>query len=353
MNTIQIGSVKVGERQPPFIIAEMSGNHRQSLKSALAIVDAVAQSGAHAIKLQTYTADTITLDASTSDFMIDNPESLWHGRRLYDLYAEAHTPWDWHAPIMKHARSLGLEVFSSPFDHTAVDFLEALNVPAYKIASFELTHLPLIRKVAKTGKPIIMSTGLATEADIELAVKTAREAGAHEIILLKCTSAYPAQPQDAHLMTLQDMKKFGTVVGLSDHTLGVGVSVAAVVLGACVIEKHVTLSRAEGGVDAAFSLEPIELKQLVDETHAAWAACGTVQYGGTDAEQASKRYRQSIYVAQDVCAGDQVTEENIRIVRPGFGVLPRYWDKVLGQYFKVDRVKGSPLSFEDISPQKA
>ncbi|MCS6946062.1 MAG: pseudaminic acid synthase, partial [Steroidobacteraceae bacterium] len=280
MATVWIGSHAVGPAHRPFIIAEMSANHNGSLERALAIVDAVADAGAQAVKLQTYTADTMTLDIAAREFVIDEPTSLWAGRTLYDLYREAHTPWAWHAPIFERARARGLVAFSTPFDSSAVDFLESLDVPCYKIASFENVDLPLIRKVAATGKPLIISTGLATLAEIAEAVAAAREAGCRDLVLLKCTSAYPASPADSNLRTIPHLRAaFGCEVGLSDHTLGIGAALGAIALGAAVIEKHVTLCRADGGVDSAFSLEPHELRLLVEESERARLALGEVRYG--------------------------------------------------------------------------
>ncbi len=350
MVAIGIDGRKIGQGQPPYIIAEMSGNHNHSLERALAMVEAAAAAGAHALKLQTYTADTITMQADTEDFRITDPNSLWAGRELYSLYEEAHTPWAWHAPIMQRCRELGLACFSSPFDETAVDFLESLHVPAYKIASFECTHLPLIRKVARTGKPVIISTGMATVEEIEQAVQTATEAGCRQLILLKCTSQYPANAADANLATIPDMqRRFPDVqVGLSDHTLGVGVAVASVMLGATVIEKHFTLCRADGGVDSAFSLEPQELKMLVDDTERAWRALGEVRYGGTENEQKSKQFRQSIWPAADLAVGTVLSVENLRICRPGFSLSPRDWETLLGKRLKQPVHKGQRLRWDMI-----
>lgn len=345
----RIAQRPIGPEHPPFLIAEMSGNHNQSLERALAIVESAARNGAHAIKLQTYTADTMTLDVETEGFVIDDPQSLWAGRKLYELYQEAHTPWEWHAPIFRRARELGLIAFSTPFDETAVDFLESLDVPAYKIASFENVDLPLIRKVAATGKPMILSTGMATVAELDEAVRTAREAGCRDLVLLKCTSTYPATPENTNLRAIPHLRElFGCEVGLSDHTLGVGVAVAAVALGASVIEKHFTLARADGGVDAAFSMEPNEFAQLRAETKRAWQALGSVRYGPTDAEQASLVFRRSIYVCQDIPEGGVLTRDNIRIVRPGFGLPPKLYDRVLGMRVKRRLTRGAPLDWEDI-----
>lgn len=339
----------IGRDHPPFVIAEMSGNHNQSLERALAIVEAAARAGAHALKIQTYTPDTMTLNVAEGEFLITDPFSPWHGKTLYQLYEEAHTPWAWHQPIFERARALGLIVFSTPFDETAVDFLETLEVPAYKIASFENADLPLIRKAASTGKPMIISTGMATLAELDLTVRAAREAGCRDLILLKCTSTYPASPEDSHLMTLPHMRSlFDCEVGLSDHTLGVGVAVAAVALGATVIEKHFTLDRAEGGVDAAFSMEPAEMAQLVQETQRAWLAMGSVHYGPTKAERASIIFRRSVYVSQDIPAGGVLSRDNIRIIRPGLGLPPAEYESVLGKRVNRNLRRGEPLRREDI-----
>jgi pseudaminic acid synthase len=343
---ILIGDRPIGCGAPPFLIAEMSGNHNQSLDRAFEIVDAAAAAGAHALKLQTYTADTITLDIHTNEFLIADEGSLWKGNSLHDLYRKAHTPWDWHGPIMQRAKQLGLLCFSSPFDETAVDFLESLNVPAYKIASFENNHLPLIRKVAATGKPIIISTGMATVGELDEAVHAAREAGCSKLILLKCTSTYPASPGNTNILTIPHMRAlFGCEVGLSDHTLGIGVAVAAVALGATVIEKHFTLNRADGGVDSTFSLEPAELAALVTETERAWMSLGCVTYGPTDAELKSLVFRRSLYIAQDMQAGDIFTRTNLRIVRPGNGLHPRHYQQLLGKSVARDVSKGTPLDW--------
>jgi pseudaminic acid synthase len=343
MKAIQIGSQQVGLEHPPFIIAEMSGNHNQSLERALEIVDAAATAGAHAIKLQTYTADTMTLNVDHDDFKVNDPNSLWYGRHLYELYEEAHTPWEWHKPIMERAAEHGMLCFSSPFDATAVDFLETLNVPAYKIASFENTDVNLIRKVCATGKPVIISTGMASLEDLQLMVNTLREAKCENFMLLKCTSAYPASPADANLKTMPHMgEMMGCQVGLSDHTMGVGVSLAAVALGATVIEKHFCLSREEGGVDSAFSLEPHELKILVEESEKVWQSLGRVQYKTAEVEGNSKQVRRSIYFVKDMKAGDKITEDCIRCIRPGFGLAPKWYDKLIGQRVSKDVVRGEP-----------
>ncbi|PJW16456.1 pseudaminic acid synthase [Geobacillus sp. WSUCF-018B] len=344
---IQIGHRLIGPNHKPFIIAEMSGNHNQSLERALAIVEAAAQAGVDAVKLQTYTADTMTLDMDEGDFFIDDPENLWRGNSLYKLYQEAYTPWEWHEPIFRRCNELGLIAFSTPFDETAVEFLEELNVPAYKIASFENTDLPLIRKVAATGKPLIISTGMATAAELDETVRAARESGCRDLILLKCTSTYPATPENSHLATIPHMRElFQCQVGLSDHTMGIGVSVAAVAFGATVIEKHFTLSRAEGGVDAAFSMEPHEMAALVIETERAWQSIGHVQYGPTDAEKASLKHRRSLYIVRDMKAGETLTKENVRAIRPGNGLPPKYFDQLLGKTVKRDVKKGTPVTWD-------
>jgi pseudaminic acid synthase len=346
---IQLGTRRIGRAEAPFVIAEMSGNHNQSLERALAIVEAAAAAGAHALKLQTYTADTITLDVKEGEFFIADKESLWAGKSLHELYNQAYTPWDWHEPIFRRARELGMECFSSPFDETAVDFLETLGVPAYKIASFENVHLPLIRRAATTGKPLIVSTGMATAAEIDDAVGAARDSGCRNLVLLKCTSTYPATPANSNLLTIPHMRElYGCEVGLSDHTMGVGCAIAAVALGATVIEKHFTLRRADGGVDSTFSLEPEELRSLVTETERAWQSLGAVSYGPTAAEQKSLVFRRSIYVASDVRAGDQLTSDNIRCVRPGLGLAPKYLDILIGRRVNRDLKKGTPMQWEFI-----
>ena len=344
---INIAGRKIGKNHPPFIIAEMSGNHNSSLERALAIAEAAAKSGAHALKLQTYTADTMTLDIKEGEFFINDPKSLWKGSSLYDLYKKAYTPWEWHEAIFKKCRELGIICFSTPFDETAVDFLESLNVPAYKIASFENVHLPLIRKAASTGKPLIISTGMATIAELDEAVKTAREAGCRDIVLLKCTSTYPATPEDTNLLTIPHLKElFGAETGLSDHTLGIGVAVASVALGATVIEKHFTLSRTDGGVDSVFSMEPGEMKLLVEETHTAWQALGRVSYDKTEKEKASAVFRRSVYVVKDVEKGRKLTVDNIRIIRPGNGIPPKFYDIILGKIASCDIKRGTPMRWE-------
>ncbi|MEK3729927.1 MULTISPECIES: pseudaminic acid synthase [unclassified Lysinibacillus] len=344
---IKIGNREIGRHTKPFIIAEMSGNHNQSLERALHLVELAAEAGVDALKLQTYTPDTITLDVHTGEFFIQEDGNLWRGNSLYNLYKEAYTPWEWHKEIFAKAQELGLLAFSSPFDETAVDFLETLNVPAYKIASFENVDIPLIKKVARTGKPMIISTGMATAAELDEAVRAAREEGNNQIILLKCTSTYPATPANSNLVTIPHLKEmFSTEVGLSDHTMGVGVSVTAVALGATVIEKHFTTSRAEGGVDSAFSMEPHELKMLVEETERAWQSLGNVSYGPTNAEKESAKFRRSLYIGSDLKAGDILTEQNVRNVRPGLGLPTKYYDLVIGKSIKRDVKKGTPLSWD-------
>lgn len=344
---MHISNRPIGPGHRPYLIAEMSGNHNQSLDKALAIVDAAAAAGADAIKLQTYTADTMTLNVRMPGFVIEDPKSLWAGRQLYELYEEAHTPWDWHAPIMARAAQHGLHCFSSPFDETAVDFLETLGVPAYKIASFEVTDVRLIRKVASTGKPMIISTGMASVGEIDQAVQTARGAGCRDLVLLKCTSTYPATADNTNILTIPHLRSlFGCEVGLSDHTMGCGVAVAATALGASVIEKHFTLARADGGVDSSFSLEPAEFALLRVETERAAQALGHVSYGPTAAEKPSLAFRRSLYIAADARAGDVLTPANLRCVRPGFGMEPKFMDAVMGRRLRRDAAAGTPLSWD-------
>ncbi|MCY8858011.1 pseudaminic acid synthase [Bacillus atrophaeus] len=349
MNEINIDGRSIGPHHPPFIIAEMSGNHNQSLERAFNIIEAAAKAGAHALKIQTYTADTMTLNMNTKDFTIEDNNSLWSGSTLYTLYQQAYTPWEWHKPIFDKCREVGMIPLSTPFDESAVDFLEDLGVPIYKIASFENTDIPLIKKVAATGKPIIISTGMATVAEIDETIRAAKEAGCKELILLKCTSTYPASPQNTNISTIPHMKElFNCQVGLSDHTMGTGVAVASVALGATVIEKHFTLSRADGGVDSAFSLEPHELKELVIETERAWQALGQITYGPTDKEKASLKFRRSIYVKKDIKAGEIFTKENIKVVRPGYGLEPKYFDLIIGRTAKKHISAGTPLGWDSI-----
>ncbi|TDC40264.1 pseudaminic acid synthase [Micromonospora sp. 15K316] len=345
--TVSIGPHRVGPGERPLVVAEMSGNHNGSLDRALAIVDAVAASGAHALKLQTYRPDTITIDVDAQAFRISDGHGLWGGENLYQLFERAHTPYEWHEPIFERARRHGLTVFSSPFDHTAVELLEKLDVPAYKIASSELVDLPLIRLVASTGKPMVISTGMATVGEIDAAVQTAREGGAAGIVLLACTASYPAPPQDSNLRRIPVLADtFGVPVGLSDHTPGIGVPVASVALGACLIEKHVTLRRADGGVDSDFSLEPEELAALTVESERAWAALGTTHIGPTPTEREGLRFRRSLFVVADVRAGDPVTAANVRSIRPAGGLPPADIDRVLGRTFTQDVPRGTALSWD-------
>ena len=331
----------------PFIIAEMSGNHNQSLDRALTIVDAAAKAGVDAVKIQTYTADTMTLDINEREFFIADKNSLWKGESLYSLYQKAYTPWEWHEAIFKRCEEWGIIGFSTPFDFTAVDFLEELHVPCYKIASFENVDLPLIKKVAKTGKPIIASTGMTTVAEIDDLVTTARNNGCNDLTLLKCTSSYPATPEGTNLMTIPHMKElFCCRVGLSDHTLGIGAAVASIALGGTVIEKHFTLSRAEGGVDSAFSLEPDEMTLLVRECNTAWQALGHISYEVAEQEKKSLQFRRSLYIVEDLKKGDILTEKNVRSIRPGLGLSPKYYDVVLGKRVKCDVKRGTGLSWD-------
>lgn len=336
----------IGPNHKPFIIAEMSGNHNQSLARALEIVDAAASTGVDAIKLQTYTADTITMKGA---FTITDDNSLWKGKELHQLYKEAYTPWEWHKEIFDHARKKGLIVFSSPFDESSVDFLESLNVSIYKIASFENTHHPLLIKVAKTGKPVIMSTGVATLDDIAESVEVLRKNGCKNLVLLKCTSTYPASPESTNLNAIPLLKeKFNTLTGLSDHTMGIGVSIASVALGACVIEKHFTLRRADGGVDSAFSMEPAEMKLLVEESEKAFLGLGKAVFELSEKEQKNLIFKRSIFVAKDIQAGEVITEENIRVIRPATGMHPKFYFSVLGKKATKNITAGSPLLSEMI-----
>lgn len=342
-----IGGLNVGRDARPIIVAELSGNHNGSLERALAIVDAIADSGAQALKLQTYTADTMTLDLAEREFFIADPASQWRGQSLYDLYKKAFTPWEWHEPLFKRARDRGMLAFSTPFDLSAVKFLESLNVPAYKIASFENRDIELIRHVSATGKPVVISTGMATLNEIDEAVTAARQAGCRELVLLKCTSNYPANAECSNLATIPQLAQmFDCEVGLSDHTMGIGAAVASVALGAVMIEKHVTLRRQDGGVDAAFSLEPEELKQLVAETETAWRAVGRVQFGPSEEEKRSLVFRRSLYICKDLVSGDVLTRDNLRAIRPGLGLAPKYLDIMLGKRVNRAVKRGTPLSWE-------
>lgn len=345
--SLAINGRPIGDQHAPYIIAEMSGNHDGSLETALAIVDAAAEAGADAIKLQTYTADTMTIDHDGPGFIIREPASPWFGSGLYALYDKAHTPWEWHKEIFERARSHGLAAFSTPFDASAVDFLESLDVPAYKVASFENIDIPLITRVAQTGKPVIISTGMASLAEIDEAVSAARTAGCNQLVLLKCTSTYPAPPEASNINTIPVLAQaFGCTVGLSDHTLGIGVPVASIALGARVIEKHVTLSRADGAVDSAFSLEAEELASLVTESRRAWESLGTVSFGPAPQEVDSLSYRRSLYVVRDVSAGTPLTSEDVRAIRPGFGLPPKHLPQVLGRSVAADVTRGTPLSWD-------
>lgn len=349
INDIQLGDQVIGLEHRPFIIAEMSGNHNKSLDKALEIVDAAAEAGADAIKLQTYTPDTITIDHDEGLFFIDDPESLWHGKTLYDLYKIAYTPWEWHEAIFERARSIGLIPFSSPFDDTAVDFLESLEVPAYKIASFENKDRTILKKVAATGKPVIMSTGASSLTDISESVSFLKECGCEDLILLKCTSTYPASPENTNLRTIPHMKElFGYHCGLSDHTKGIGTAIASVALGARVIEKHFTISREDGGVDSVFSIEPDELTSLVIEAKRAWEALGSVKYDILKAEESSLRYKRSIYFVEDLKKGEMITNENIRVIRPGDGLDPKFYDLIQNSRVIKDVKRGTPFNWDFI-----
>lgn len=342
---ITIAGRKIGPEHPPFVIAELSANHNGSLDRALQIMTAAKMAGVDAVKLQTYTADTITIDHNGPGFAIEG--GLWGGTTLYKLYQDAHMPWEWHAPLFAKGRELGLIVFSSPFDFTAVDYLEKLSAPAYKIASFELVDLPLIRKCAATGKPLIMSTGMANLADIDAAVKAAREAGASQIALLHCTSGYPTPPEDADLRTIPHLAAaFGLVTGLSDHTPGIGAPAAAVALGASLIEKHFTLRRADGGPDAAFSLEPEELKAMCESVLLAWKALGGVRYERSESERPNAQFRRSLYIVKDMKAGDVLDAASLRSIRPGFGLEPKYYDLLLGKRVNRDVRRGTPMAWD-------
>ncbi len=343
---IKINNVSIGINHKPFIIAEMSGNHNQSLDRALEIVDAAANAGAHALKLQTYTADTMTVKNA---YTINDINSLWNGQELHNLYKQAYTPWEWHKTIFDRAKEKGMIAFSSPFDETAVDFLETLNVPLYKIASFENTDHILLKKVAKTGKTVIMSTGVATIADIDESVRVLKNNGCPEIVLLKCTSTYPSSPENTNLLTIPVIRSvFNCNVGLSDHTMGIGTAVAAVALGATVIEKHFTLSRSDGGVDSAFSLEPHELKMLVTESENAFLSLGKVQFEIQTVEEKSLKFKRSLFIAEDIKAGDLFTEKNIKSKRPAIGIPTKYFEIVVGKKSKLDFAKGTPLQWDCI-----
>lgn len=345
---MQIGNYKIGLDNAPFIIAEMSGNHNQSIGKAIQIIEVAASCGAHAVKLQTYTADTITINHTGGLFDIKDETSLWKNRNLYELYQEAHTPWEWHEQLFKCAAANNIICFSTPFDETAVDFLDALGAPAHKIASFENNHHPLLKKIAKTGKPVIMSTGISSLTDLSESVAVLKENGCKDLVLLKCTSNYPANPMNSNVRTIPHLRElFNCEVGLSDHTMGIGVPCAATTLGATVIEKHFCLSRAEGGVDSAFSLEPDELKSLVIETERAWQSLGVVQYGIQETEKKSLSFKRSIYVVKDIEEGEPFTKENIRVIRPGDGLHPKYYESILGKKANCNIGFGSPLKTTD------
>lgn len=345
---MQLEKFTIGQANKPFIIAEMSGNHNKSIDRAKEIIKAAASTGVHAIKLQTYTADTLTINHRGGLFDITDKNSLWYGRNLYELYQEAHTPWEWHKPLFDYAKELGLICFSTPFDETAVDFLETLNVPCYKIASFENNDHPLLKKVAQTGKPVIMSTGIADIKDIQESVQVLKDNGCKHIVLLKCTSTYPATPENTNLLTIPEFQKLfpDCIIGLSDHTMGIGAAVASVALGARVVEKHFTLRRADGGVDSAFSMEPDEMKALVIESERAFLALGKVQLSVQKVEEESKRFKRSIYVVKDIKAGEIFTKENIRIIRPGDGLAPKYYEEILCKKSRKDLMKGIPMKLE-------
>ena len=346
-NLIKISNREIGRSASPFIIAEMSGNHNQSLNKAMEIVQAASDAGVHAIKLQTYTADTITLDGVEGDFRIDDDDSPWYGQTLHDLYTNAHTPWEWHAEIMQKANSLGLICFSSPFDETAVDFLEDLNVPAYKIASFENTHIPLIKKVASTGKPLIISTGMSSEEELDETVSAVLGAGCNDFMLLKCTSTYPASPENSNIVTIPYLRdRYNCEVGLSDHTMGIGAALASIAHGATVVEKHLTLRRSDGGVDSSFSMEPHELKNLVVESERAWQSLGKVFLGLSASEKNSLQFRRSLYVSEDMSKGEEFTTKNLRVVRPGYGLPPKYLIKFIGSSINKDVKKGTPANWD-------
>lgn len=344
---LPFGKLRIGLSERPVIIAELSANHNGSLERALALVDAASDAGAQAIKLQTYTAQAMTLDVRSPGFVIEDERSLWNGRSLYELYEEAHTPWEWHAHLFARAKERGLECLSTPFDRDAVEFLEQFDPPAYKIASFELNDLELIAAAAATGRAIILSTGMASIAEIDEAVRTARENGASGIVLLKCTSTYPASPTNSNVATIPHMRElFSVEVGLSDHTPGIGVALGSIALGATLVEKHFTLSRADGGVDSSFSLEPAELRALVTESERAWSGRGSVHYGALPDEQPSKQFRRSLYVTQHVRAGERLSRDNVRVIRPGYGLDPKHLGAVLGRRAAADIQKGTPLSWD-------
>ena len=346
-STVKIENINIGPGYRPFIIAEISGNHNHSLDRACEIIKAAKEAGADAVKLQTYTADTMTLNLKEKEFFVSDKENIWKGQSLYELYEKAHTPWSWHAELFRYAKELGLICFSTPFDDTAVDFLEGLNVPCYKVASFENTDIPLLKKIAKTNKPIIMSTGMASFRELATSLDILEQAGCKDVILLKCTSAYPSLEKDANMKTIPHMREaFGINVGLSDHSMGISVPLVATALGACVIEKHLTLSREDGGVDSSFSLTPEEFSQLVKASSSAFEALGKISYGCSEKEKKSIIYRRSIYASEDIRKGEKLTRQNIRIIRPALGLKPEHYDLVIGRVANVDIAKGTPLSWE-------
>jgi pseudaminic acid synthase len=344
-NYIEIDGVKIGPNYKPYIIAELSANHNGDINRAFEIMKAAKASGADAIKLQTYTHETITMDCDTEEFMIRG--GLWDGQSLYQLYKDAHMPWEWHKPLFEKAKELGITIFSSPFDFTAVELLEGLDAPAYKIASFEIVDLPLIAKVAKTGKPMIISTGMANKNEIHEAINTARNNGCEELVVLQCVSGYPAPAEQYNLKTIPDIaKRFNVLSGLSDHTIDNATAVTSIALGACLIEKHVTLDRNGGGADDSFSLEPQELKKLCEDTKTAWLSLGKVNYERTASEQGNVKFRRSLYIVEDVKAGDELNYKNVRSIRPGFGLAPKYLNDIVGKFAKMDIAKGSPVKEE-------
>jgi N-acetylneuraminate synthase len=345
--TIYINGRQIGENHSPYVIAEMSANHNGDINNAYKIIKMAKEAGADAVKLQTYRPDTITMDMKTPEFMIEG--GLWGGQSLYELYESAYMPWDWHKPLFDYAREIGITIFSSPFDKTAVDLLEDLNAPAYKIASFEAVDLPLIKYTASTGKPMIISTGMADAEEIQEAIDAAKSGGCQQLVILHCVSGYPAPAEDYNLRTLVDMqKRFGLPVGLSDHTLDNTTAIASVALGACVIEKHVTLDRCGGGPDDSFSLEPAELKALCDGAKTAWQSLGQIDYGRKSSEQGNVKFRRSLYAVQDIKAGDMISEENVRSIRPGYGLAPKYWDEIVGKVVRTAIKRGSAIVWNDI-----
>lgn len=348
ISEISIAERRIAADSPPYVIAEMSANHNGRLENALRIIDAAKAAGASAVKLQTYRPDTITLDSASEEFVIRG--GLWDGRTLYDLYREAHMPWAWHAPLFEHAREVGITIFSSPFDTTAVDLLEGLNAPAYKIASFEAVDLPLIRYVASTKKPMIISTGLASAEEIQEAVDTARGAGCEQLALLHCVSGYPAPAADYNLRTIPDMiERYGTVVGLSDHTLDNTTAIASVALGAAIIEKHFTLDRNGGGPDDSFSMQPEDLAALCAGARTAWEALGRVDYGLKSSERGNLKFRRSLYYVKDLKAGDLVTTDSVRSVRPGYGAAPKHLDSIIGKRVRQAVAANTPVNLDNIA----